>query len=256
MIAVIAGTGLTESSTGLEYLPVSTPYGDAFLAERQFGRHRVVLMARHGPGLNIPPHLVNYRANIWALRQSGVRVVISTAAVGSLGIDLTPGTLAVVTDFIDFTKQRPFTFFEQPQNAVVHTDFSTPYCPSVTRALREAAKDTGAEDLPQVTYACMEGPRYETPAEVRALASLGADVVGMTGFPEVVLAREAGLCYGSLAIIANYAAGISPTPLSHEEVVARVSEQGAIVQDLLARTVGLLERHERCSHCRASDIRK
>lgn len=249
MIAVIAGTGLAGPVAEKDCMPVRTPYGDAVFSKHRFGSCGVVLLPRHGPGLNIPPHLINYRANLWALREIGVRVVIATAAVGSLRAELPPGEFAVVTDFLDFTKQRPSTFFAQPQDRVVHTDLSVPYCPRVTGALIDAAGDMGMGKLTQVTYACMEGPRYESPAEVRMLASLGGDVVGMTGVPEVVLAREAGLCYGSIAIVTNFATGISPTPLSHEEVVACVSDQGERARDLLERTVGLLENHRICRHC-------
>lgn len=250
MIAVIAGTGVVRPSEPPAYAPVNTPYGDAFLAEGRFGSHTVLLLARHGPGLNIPPHLINYRANIQALKQSGVRFVISTAAVGALRIGYPPGSFAVVADFIDFTRQRPFTFFDQPERAVTHTDMSVPYCPMVGAALNDSARRIGVEDLPEVTYACMEGPRYETPAEVRMLASLGADVVGMTGVPEVVLAREAGLCYGTLAIVTNFAAGISPAPLSHCEVVKGVADQGEKLRDIIGLAAGMLEQDGDCPNCR------
>jgi len=249
-IAVIAGTGVAGPMDERSITRVSTPYGEAFLSEARFGAHSVVLLARHGPGLNVPPHLINYQANIWALKEVGIRSVISTFAVGSLREDLRPGSLAVVNDFIDFTKRRAFTFFEQAQESVIHTDFTDSYCPRVTRALHDSAAEAGLGRLPEVTYVCMEGPRYETPAEVRMLGALGGGVVGMTGVPEVVLAREIGLCYGGIAIVTNYAAGISPTPLSHEEVVASVSEQGVRVREIIGRAVEHLEKHRECRHCR------
>lgn len=247
-IAVIAGTGIVEPVEAGACRRACTPYGEALLSERRFGSHNVILLPRHGPGLNIPPHLINYQANVWALKEAGALAVIATLAVGSLREELPPGSLAVVTDFLDFTRRRAFTFFEQVQRSVVHTDFSAPYCPKVTSALKDSAREVGLGDLPEVTYACMEGPRYETPAEVRMLASLGGGVVGMTGVPEVVLARELGLCYGAIAIVTNYAAGMSPTPLSHEEVVASVCDQGDKLRQVIGRAADMLAMQARCRH--------
>ncbi len=249
--AVIAGTGIAAPLDEIQVTPVGTPYGIAYVAEHLFGGQEVTLLARHGPGLNVPPHLINYQANLWALRELGVRRILATAAVGSVRRDLPPGSLAVVTDFLDLTKRRPFTFCDRVENTVMHTDFSEPYCPVITSAIRTAAAEAGFGELLPVTYTCMEGPRYETPAEIRMIASLGGDVVGMTGVPEVVLARELGLCYGTLAIVTNFAAGISPAPLAHEEVVASVSEQGPKVREVIGRTIYLINEREVCTNCDA-----
>lgn len=245
-IAVIAGTGVARPPDESGCRVVETPYGRAYVSDSWFGPHSVVLLARHGPGLSVPPHLINYRANIWALKEMGVQAVIATFAVGSLLRDLAPGTLALVTDFVDLTKTRPFTLFE---STAVHTDFTVPYCPSITAALGDSGREAGLGEMRTVTYACVEGPRYETPAEIRMIAALGGEVVGMTGVPEVVLAREMGLCYGGLAIVSNYAAGISPAPLSHIEVLASVSDQAQTVDDLLARAIALLEIRGSCANC-------
>ncbi|MBP6964591.1 MAG: MTAP family purine nucleoside phosphorylase [Armatimonadetes bacterium] len=245
-IAVIAGTGLSDPASDRKMRVSTTPFGEAFLSEVSFGGSRTLMLARHGSELNIPPHLINYRANMWALRDAGVDTVIATAAVGSLVPDLAPGSLAVVKDFLDLTRQRPSTFQDVPGESVRHLDLSVAYCPEVRDALCEAA---GHDKFPEVVYACTEGPRYETPAEVRMLRRLGADVVGMTGVPEVVLARELGMCYGTLAIVTNYAAGISPTPLSHNDVASVAREHRQVVLEIIGRAVGLLVGRRGCAGC-------
>lgn len=246
-IAVIAGTGLTDPMADCDSRMIETPFGRAFLSSIVFGHHETLVLPRHGTGLNVPPHLINYRANMWALKAAGVDTVIATAAVGSLVSDLLPGSLAVVTDFIDFTKRRPGTFQEEPERAVSHADMSVSYCPDVRGALFAAA---GSDTLAAVVYACMEGPRYETPAEVRMLSRLGADVVGMTGVPEVVLAKELGICYGTLAIITNYAAGISSARLSHDQIASAIRARRTAVREIIGRAISLLAGRRTCSECR------
>ena len=233
-IAVIAGTGIETLGHAEEVSEIRTPYGPAYFSEGMFGGRRVVVLRRHGPGLNIPPHLINYRANIWALREAGVKRIIATAAVGSIRKDLCPtGALAVVGDFIDFTKRREFTFMDSPRASVLHLDFSVPYCPEISSAIERAASQLGIPMARRVTYVCVEGPRYETPAEIRMFGQWGGDVVGMTGAPEVILAREMGMCYASLAIITNHAAGVTDRLLSHEDVLASVRERSEDVRRIL-----------------------
>ena len=235
-LGLIVGTGV-DFTPSQEYNRVTTPYGEAFLTETFLSGHRIVFLRRHGPALNIPPHLINYRANIWALKEAGVSRIIATAAVGSLRHAISPGSLAVIDDFIDFTKRREVTFQNHPFDSVVHIDYSVPYCPTISTAIEDAAAELGISLAGRVTYLCVDGPRYETPAEVRMFAFLGADVVGMTGVPEVTLARELGMCYGSLAIVTNYAAGIESMPLSHRDVVRSVHEKSQLIQSLLEATV-------------------
>jgi 5'-methylthioadenosine phosphorylase len=182
-----------------------------------------------------------------ALADSGVSRVLSTAAVGSLRPELRPGDIAVVEDFIDFTKRREFTVFDSPREKVVHVDFSKPYCPELTDALRLGAESAKVSIGAGVTYLCVEGPRYESPAEVRMFARWGGDVVGMTGVPEVVLAGEMNLCYGSLAIVTNYAAGISEHPLSHQEVLQCMAERSQSILHILEKAVSAIQGE--CSYC-------
>jgi 5'-methylthioadenosine phosphorylase len=243
-IGIIAGTGVDLPIES--WSEVATPYGPACLSTARIGEHEVVLLRRHGPGLNVPPHLINHHANLSALCEAGVRRVIATAAVGSLRRELSPGSLAVVCDFIDFTRHRVGTIFDRPAETVVHTDFSTPYCREISSALERAAEEIKVDLTRRVTYVCVDGPRYETPAEVRMFAHWGGDVVGMTGAPEVVIAREMGLCYGALAILSNYAAGIVDEPLSHEYVVRCVSERRQQIHDVLAGAVALIPEARTC----------
>lgn len=245
-IGIIAGTGIDFLSETESWMETPTPYGPAYMAKTFIGETEVALLRRHGPGLNIPPHLINYHANMWALKEAGVRYVIATAAVGSIRMDMPPGTLSVIDDFIDFTKRRNTTIFDRPGESVVHTDFTTPYCSVISDSMEAAADKLGIEMGRRVTYLCVDGPRYETPAEIRMFAQWGGDVVGMTGVPEVVLARELGMCYGALAILTNYAAGILDQPLSHEEVVKCVSERRQQVKELLIHTIAAIPKSHTC----------
>jgi 5'-methylthioadenosine phosphorylase len=245
-IAIIVGTGMDALAKTDKCMEVATPYGAAYLAPGTLAGKEVFFLRRHGPALNVPPHLINYHANFWALREAGVTRILATAAVGALKRDLPPGSLAVIGDFIDFTKRRVATIFDQPGSRVVHTDFSVPYCPEISSAFESAASELGVRLARRVVYVCVDGPRYETPAEVRMFVRWGGDVVGMTGVPEVILAREMGMCYGALAILANYASGISDEPLSHEEVVACVTACGPLVCDILERAVSILPDRRAC----------
>lgn len=245
-VGLILGTGLSFPEMEEQYVETTTPYGQAFLCMSVLGGERILLLRRHGPTLNIPPHLINYRANMWALRKAGVTHIIATAAVGSLREDIRPGSLATVGDFIDFTKQRKSTFLDYPSECVAHVDLSIPYCPVISSAMERAASNIGTAILRRITYVCVDGPRYETPAEVRMFSNWGGDVVGMTGVPEVILARELGMCYGSLAIVANYASGISAHIISHSEVIESVSSRRQVVYRLLEQTIVQISNEPPC----------
>jgi 5'-methylthioadenosine phosphorylase len=225
-VGIIGGTGFYEAGILSEEKDVtaSTPYGPVNIKTGVYQGREVVFLARHGARHIVPPHLVNYRANIWALREIGVEKVIATAAVGSLQKDLKPGEIVLVDQFLDFTKSRAQTFFEGNGTGVLHVDVTNPYCPSLREEICRSAGRIQVVLHNGGTYVCTEGPRYETPAEIRMFRSLGGDVVGMTSVPEVVLAREAALCYATIALVTNYAAGISSRPLSHQEVVAAMNE--------------------------------
>lgn len=211
MLAIIGGSGLSQlaSLDVMERRVARTPYGEPSGA-LTFGRIlgcEVVFLARHGYGHTIAPHKVNYRANIWALREQAVSAVISVASVGGIRRDFGPGALVVPDQIIDYTWGRHATFFDGPDSQVTHIDFTEPY----SRALRErilvAAKTCGEAMADGGVYAATQGPRLETAAEISRLERDGADLVGMTGMPEASLAREAGLDYAAINVVANYAAG-------------------------------------------------
>jgi 5'-methylthioadenosine phosphorylase len=247
--AIIGGTGL-YSMAELERAKttvVKTPYGDSpeLLLGRLWGRE-VVFLPRHGEGHKIPPHLVNYRANIWALHKLGVKRVLATSCCGSTNPRMRPGEFAILSQFIDFTKCRPQTFYEGRRQGVAHIEVTEPYCPELRRTLIETAKELGLKVHPSAVYACTEGPRFETAAEVRALRMLGADLVGMTNVPECVLAREVEMCYSALGIITNFAAGISRKKLTYTEVVEILRESLGQARKLLLEAIGKIPKKRSC----------
>jgi 5'-methylthioadenosine phosphorylase len=167
----------------------------------------VVFLARHGYGHTIVPHEVNYRANVWALREEGVDSIVSVASVGGIRNDIWPGTLVLPHQIIDYTWGRASTFFEGPGQPVNHIDFTEPYSRALRERILKAAAAIGERIMDGGVYAATQGPRLETAAEITRLERDGADLVGMTGMPEAALARELGLEYAAIAVVANYAAG-------------------------------------------------
>ena len=211
MLAIIGGSGLTQlaSLEATHRKVVRTPYGEPSGA-LTFGAIRgreVVFLARHGYGHTIPPHEVNYRANLWALREAGASEVVSVASVGGLRADLGPGTLIVPSQIIDYTWGRRSTYFEGGDVPVTHVDFTHPYSEPLRQKLLEAAQVAREGLLDGGVYAATQGPRLETAAEIDSFERDGADMVGMTGMPEAVLARELGLAYAAIAVVVNHAAG-------------------------------------------------
>lgn len=225
---------------------VETPYGSVELVCGRLANEEVVFVSRHGRGHSTPPHLVNYRANIWAIHQLGVRIIIATAAVGSLSPKFHLGDLVLIDQFLDFTKNRPTTFFEGRQEGVLHVDMTEPYCSEVRQQIFEAAKKLALPVKNGACYVCTEGPRFETPAEIRMFQILGGDLVGMTSVPEVVLARELGMCYATIGMVTNEAAGIASHPLSHTEVIESMKELGVRVAQLIQATFELWNPVENC----------
>ncbi|HYC12391.1 MAG TPA: MTAP family purine nucleoside phosphorylase [Nitrososphaerales archaeon] len=234
-IGVISGTGVTEHFEVLDRKTVRTEYGPAVVYPARNGSYFV--LPRHGMDHGIPPHMVNYRANIASLRKLGVREVISTTAVGSMNRRFRVGQLGLVDQFIDFTSRRGGTFFD---TSVRHVDVTSPYSRRLNGALLRAAARTDIKLRSGLVYVCVEGPRFETAAEIRMFQMLGGDIVGMTGVPEVVLAREAGLEYSSIAAATNWAAGIQEK-VSHEEVLGEMKRIGPKVKSLIVAAIRLLE---------------
>ena len=211
MLAIIGGSGLTRfvTLTGVERQRVSTPYGEPSgeLSVGRIGGRPVVFLARHGDAHTIPPHQVNYRANLWALAECAPAGIVSVAAVGGIRSDLRPGDLVIPHQIIDYTWGRHSTYHEGPDSPVTHVDFTEPYDPQLRRQIGDAAAALGMRVSDAAVYAATQGPRLETAPEINRLERDGADVVGMTGMPEAVLARELGLPYAAINVIANHAAG-------------------------------------------------
>jgi 5'-methylthioadenosine phosphorylase len=246
--AIIGGTGFYDPQMledRNEHL-VKTSYGEAYFLTGTYKGVPLVFMTRHGVQHNIPPHRINFRANIAALKDLGVTRVVAGTAVGSLREDLTPGELVIIDQFIDFTRGEVRTFYDGEGGKVVHTDFSQPYCPQVRKRLSVVMTKKGIPFVDGGTYLTTDGPRYETPAEIKVYSLWGADVVGMTNAPEAILAREAGLCYANISLITNYAAGISPHPLSHQEVVEMMGIKIGLIREIFLDTLVALPQDRDC----------
>lgn len=226
-LAVIGGTGVIGHFGLGRRIDVKTPFGAAVAFEAKGGGYYV--LPRHGPEHSVPPHRINYRANIAALEQLGVREVVATSAVGSMNRSFRVGMLGLVNQFLDFTKRRDGTFFDE---SVHHTDVTNPYDPGLNGKLKRAADRLRMKVGAGLVYVCVEGPRFESAAEVRMFRNLGGDVVGMTGVPEVVLANEKGLRYASVVVATNWAAGMQ-RKVSHEEVLKVMRKSGRMARDLI-----------------------
>lgn len=246
--AIIGGTGVYDPQilSDVRDQSVDTPYGAVRMKIGLYKGQEVAFLPRHGEKHSVPPHLINYRANIWALKMVGVERVIATTAVGSINLAMGPGHFVFCDQFIDFTKARVSTFFEGGHRGVVHVDFTEPYCPEIRATMVAAASELNLTHHAGGTYVCTDGPRFETPAEIRAFQRLGGDLVGMTSVPEVVLAREANLCYATVSMVTNYGAGISQTPLTHEEVLDVMRENAANLRALAIRCLEALPEHRGC----------
>ncbi|PZN11213.1 MAG: S-methyl-5'-thioadenosine phosphorylase [Bacillota bacterium] len=247
-LAIIGGTGVydPEILENVREETVVTPYGRATVRIGTFRDQEVVFLARHGTGHTVPPHRINYRANIYALAALGVQRVIATAAVGSIRREFGAGHFVLVDQFLDFTKNRVSTFFEGGEEGVVHVDVTEPYCPQLRATLHAVGRELGIPVHNGGVYVCTEGPRFETAAEIRAFERLGGDVVGMTSVPEVVLAREAGLCYATVAMVTNYAAGLSGAPLTHEEVLEVMASNVVNLRRLILEAIPRLAAERSC----------
>lgn len=247
-IAIIGGTGQEKLLNYPEQIIKGTPYGLAppiFVGE--IDGKAVAFMPRHGVHHGVPPHKVNYRANIYALHTIGVKRILATNAVGAINRNIRPSDLVVPHDLVDFTKSRQFTFYDD--EPVTHVDVSQIFCPEIRLVLINTAKEIGARLVDHAVLVCTEGPRLETPAEIRMFGRMGCDVVGMTAMPEAVLARELEMCYATVCFVTNMAAGIQKH-LTAEELVKVAKKTAPILQQLLRETVKHLPtiRQCPCSH--------
>ncbi len=244
-IGLIGGTGIydPEIFKEEERRQVKTPYGISDVSIGEFKGREVFFIARHGKGHAIPPHRVKYRANIYALKSLGVERIISTNSVGAINENLHPKDVVIPDDFIDFTKRRDLTFFD---NETVHIDVFDPYCPEIRDALTKAADLTVKKVFKSAVYACTEGPRFETRAEIRMMRTLGCDIVGMVGIPEVVLAREQEICYASVCMVTNYACGILEEKLTVSEVMEIVKENQGNIKKIVTKAIEMVKEERDC----------
>ena len=244
-IGIIGGTGFEKLFKDMKQACIETPYGAVTLFVGKIANRKTVFLPRHGSEHLVPPHKINFKANIYALYTIGVERILATNAVGAINRDFKPGDIVIPHDFIDFTKLRPATFYDAAP--VTHTDFSQPYCPEARNFIIKTAGKIGLKVHERAVLACTEGPRYETPAEIEMFRRLCCDIVGMTGFPEVVLARELEMCYATVCYVSNMAAG-AQKKLTALEISAISKDVLPMVEQLLKETSKALplERSNKC----------
>ena len=243
-IGIIGGTGLTS----LDTLKINrreivmTPYGEPS-SPIIFGKleeqtdTEVAFLARHGHAHNIPPHMVNYRANIWALNSIGADAIIAINAVGAMRKDLVPGSLVVPDQIIDYTSMRSNTFFEKNLSHVTHIDFSYPYTESLRQLFSESAQNVRLNLIMGATYGVTEGPRLETASEIKRMIRDGCDIVGMTAMPEAALSRELEIKYASICVNANWAAGISDELITMSAIEHHIESAMSDIRQLLPEII-------------------
>ncbi len=248
MLGIIGGSGLRGIAglKGAEERVVTTRFGEPsgpYLIGEIAGQ-TVAFLSRHGTPHRIPPHKINYRANISGFKSLGAERLLSVSAAGGINRALRPGDIVLLEQVIDLTQgARASTFYEGDE--VVHVDFTEPYCPELRQCLFRAGEITGIP-LSTGTYICVQGPRLETRAEIELFARAGADVVGMTGMPEAALARELELCMQAVVVVTNYAAGISQDRLTTAEVVGKMKDSEARVAALLEKALPLIPKDRAC----------
>lgn len=252
-IGIIGGTGVYDSSfiqcAKNDY--INTKYGKIPFIKGFRGENEIFFLKRHSNGHKLIPSNVNYKGNINAMKELNVDLIISTAAVGGIN-NCTVGDFVILDEFIDFTKNRSCSFFDEKDAGVAHVDMSEPYCPEVRNALINSFKTLKANLVEKGTYVCTEGPRFETPAEINMFKLLGGDVIGMTNVPEVILAREASLCYATVALVTNMAAGISKNPLTNKEISDNMDKMVIVLKKALIHFIDNVNIHDFKCDCKNS----
>jgi 5'-methylthioadenosine phosphorylase len=246
-IGVFGGSGFYAFLEDPEEVTVDTPYGppsDPFTIGTVGGR-RVAFLPRHGRDHRYPPHRVPYRANVWAMKELGVTRLFAPSAAGSLRREIPPRTFVVSDQAIDMTKGRASTFYDGP--TTVHVGFADPYCPAMRQALVDSAASLGIEHRDGGTMVVIEGPRFSTRAESKMFAQMDGDVIGMTQFPEITLAREQELCFANVALVTDYDVGVDDIPpVSHAEVLKVFGENITSLRDLLFAAIPMVPAERSC----------
>jgi 5'-methylthioadenosine phosphorylase len=249
-IGVIGGSGFYRFLDDAEPVALDTPYGapSGELALAQLGERRIAFLPRHGPRHTVPPHRINYRANLWALHALGVRRVLGPCAVGSLRSGHAPGTVVVCDQLVDRTSGRADTYFDGPE--VAHLSAADPYCEELRPLAVQAARDAGMPAHDGGTVVVISGPRFSTRAESRWYARAGWDVVSMTQYPEAVLARELGMCYVNLSMVTDYDSGLegddSVLPVTQEEVFAVFNQNMPRLREALRLLIAAVPEQRSC----------
>ncbi|MFQ6025618.1 MAG: S-methyl-5'-thioadenosine phosphorylase [Nitrosopumilaceae archaeon] len=247
-IGIFGGTGLYDPDLldETKEITVDTPFGktsDSIIVGNFKGK-RIAFMPRHGKKHTIPPHLINYRANIWAFKEMGIKRIIAPSAVGSLKEEIKPGDFSLPSQFIDFTKSRTGSFFEDDK--VVHISVADPFCPELQAAVIKTADGLNVKLHENCTYVCIEGPRFSTKAESKLYKSLGADIIGMTLVPECQLAREGQMCYVSISTVTDYDVWVEKT-VTAKEVIQTLSKNVEITKKVLTGLPDMIPSHRKCS---------
>ena len=251
-IGIFGGTGIYDSGLlkDSKEITIDTPYGKTSdsITVGEFNGRKVAFMPRHGKKHTIPPHLINFRANIWAFKELGVKRIIAPSAVGSLKEDFQPGHFALPSQFIDFTKSRKGTFSENGR--VIHISVADPFCPELQNVVLDAVKDQEIEIHKDCTYVCIEGPRFSTKAESKFFRTTGADIIGMTLVPECQLAREAQICYVSISTITDYDVW-AEKPVTAKEVMETLAKNVEMTKKILTIVINKIPEQKSCSCERA-----
>jgi 5'-methylthioadenosine phosphorylase len=249
IIGVIGGSGLYEiQGLALKHKEkVKTPYGDPseHYFSGTFGNKEIIFLPRHGKNHCIPPHMINYRANMWGFKKLGVERILSVSAVGGIKKGLKPKDVVILDQILDMTRGRESSFYDG-KNGVVHIDFTEPYCPEMRKVLLKAGKLSNVHLKNGGTYVAVEGPRLESASEIKSFGILGGDVVGMTGMPEAALARELEMCYSGLSVVANFAAGISKEKLTVQEVMEAMTVATEKIKRLFRAAIPIFPDQRKC----------
>ena len=247
-IGIFGGTGIYDSGLleNSKEITVDTPYGKTSdsITIGEFNGRNIAFMPRHGKKHTIPPHLINFRANIWAFKELGVKRIIAPSAVGSLKKEFEPGNFALPSQFIDFTKSRKGTFSEDGR--VIHISVADPFCPELQKVILNVAKKQEIKIHQDCTYVCIEGPRFSTKAESRFFRTTGADIIGMTLVPECQLAREAQICYVSLSTVTDYDVW-AEKPVTAKEVMETLAKNVEMTKKLLTFVIDQIPEIKSCS---------
>ena len=251
-IGIIGGTGIYDPSMFMEEknVKVYTPFGEPsdLITISLHDRRKIAFLPRHGKNHTIPPHKIDYRANIWALKEIGVKRIIAASAVGSLREDYKPGDFVILHQFIDRTKKRADTFYQGGR--VCHISVADPFCPELRKALIKAGETIGVAVHSEGTYVCIEGPRFSTRSESKLFHDWGADIIGMTLYPECVLAREAELCYACVAMITDYDVWAEKT-VSTREVMETMKRNIKNFKNLVSRAIKIIPSQRDCMCAKA-----